>query len=61
LDSNLIGFPFVDGVVGTNMKAEVIKQVGREKGFVSEQDRHFSAKGQEIIAEIFYEKFKATY
>ena len=61
LNSNLIGFPFIDLVVGTNMKAAIIKLIGRKKGFISELDRHFSAEGQEIISDIFYEKFKTTY
>jgi hypothetical protein len=61
LDSNLIGFPFIDGVVGTNMKSEIIKRIGEKKALISEIDKHFSAEGQKIIADIFYEKFKATY
>jgi hypothetical protein len=61
LDNSLIGYPFVDKVVGTNMLAEAFKRIGREKTIISELDLHFSAAGQEIIADIFYEKFKATY
>lgn len=61
LDNNLVGFPFIDSVVGTNMKAEIVKLIGSKKSFISELDRHFSAEGQEIISDIFYEKFKTTY
>lgn len=61
LDNNLIGFPFISYVAGSNMKTDVKEKLGEERTFISKLDRHFSAEGQQEIARIFYEQFKAIY
>ena len=61
LDNSLIGFPFISNVAGSTMHNEVIKGIGAKNAFISDVDRHYSAAGQEIIGNIFYEQFKTIY
>jgi hypothetical protein len=61
LDNSLIGFPFISGVAGSNMRSDVIKRIGEKNAFISDVDLHYSAAGQEVIGNIFYEQFKTIY
>lgn len=61
LDDSLIGFPFISNVAGTTMRNDVIKRIGEKNAFISDTDLHYSAAGQEVIGNIFYEKFKTIY
>ena len=61
LDDSLIGFPFISNVAGTTMRNDVIKRIGEKNAFISDTDLHYSAAGQEVIGNIFYEQFKTIY
>jgi hypothetical protein len=60
-DNSLIGFPFISDITGSTMRSDVIKRIGKENAFISDEDLHYSAAGQEAIGNIFYEQFKAIY
>lgn len=61
LNDSLIGFPFLTRFDGTHMRSEIIKKIGEENTFISDKDRHYTAAGQKVIGDIFYERFKTIY
>ena len=60
-DKSLIGYPFISNIAGSTMRNEVVKTIGHENAFISNIDLHFSAAGQEVIGNIFYEQYKTIY